>query len=484
MPQGTYKRLQTLKRPTDQWDDLLVHIVSSKLDSLTVREWQSSLGGDELPMFKQLNNFVARRCRMLEASGKTSCMPTKGHNTRSLSNTKQRQAACLSTVKLKCSFCRGEHSVYNCKDFLALSVSQRSAEIRKRKICFNCLRSTEHRASDCPSGSCKICKASHNTLLHASTPGQDLHSSSESDRKESSPSPTASTVVAHTSNTFADKVVMLSTAIVHAFDNHGSHNPCRVLLDCGSQANFVSSKFLRKLQLKPRSSNISIFGINGSVVKATQMAQIQIRSRVNSFSATIDCIVTDKVTDRIPVFTINRRDFALPPNLKLVDPKFNESADIDTLIGADLFWQLLCIGQVRASEAHPMIQKTRLGWVLAGRLCNFSSSVHRVRSYHATTPNDGLSELVTRLWRQEDLAGPTDGLTHEEVLCEKHFVENVSRDSQSRYTVKLSFKESVMHEIGESREIALKRLYSLEKRFNRDPDLKSQYASFIGNYSA
>lgn len=35
--------LLALRRPTNHWNDLLVHILSSKIDSLTLREWQSSL---------------------------------------------------------------------------------------------------------------------------------------------------------------------------------------------------------------------------------------------------------------------------------------------------------------------------------------------------------------------------------------------------------------------------------------------------------
>ena len=32
--------LQALKRPTTHWDDILVLILTSKLDSLTLREWE------------------------------------------------------------------------------------------------------------------------------------------------------------------------------------------------------------------------------------------------------------------------------------------------------------------------------------------------------------------------------------------------------------------------------------------------------------
>jgi len=58
--------LQALKCPTTHWNDLLVHLLTSKLDSLTLREWRTSLAGNELPSLKQLLDFIAHRCQMLE----------------------------------------------------------------------------------------------------------------------------------------------------------------------------------------------------------------------------------------------------------------------------------------------------------------------------------------------------------------------------------------------------------------------------------
>lgn len=37
------RALQALKRSTSQWDDLLMHIITSKLDFITIKEWENSL---------------------------------------------------------------------------------------------------------------------------------------------------------------------------------------------------------------------------------------------------------------------------------------------------------------------------------------------------------------------------------------------------------------------------------------------------------
>lgn len=75
--------LRALNRPTAHWDDLLVYVLSAKLDALTLREWQTSLTGSEISTFKQLADFIAHRCQVLEATCKPSIIaPTKSSNAR------------------------------------------------------------------------------------------------------------------------------------------------------------------------------------------------------------------------------------------------------------------------------------------------------------------------------------------------------------------------------------------------------------------
>ncbi|XP_018302674.1 uncharacterized protein [Mycetomoellerius zeteki] len=50
--------------------------------------------------------------------------------------------------------------------------------------------------------------------------------------------------------------------------------------------------------------------------------------------------------------------------------------------------------------------------------------------------------------------------------------------------VKLPFKEHAPNSMGNSREVALKRLYGIERRLNRDPHLKIQYSEFMNEYLA
>lgn len=236
--------LKALNRPTDAWDDLLIYIIGSKLDTSTAREWQSTLEGVELPSMKQFFDFLSHRCRVLESTDKQSGAVAKMINLRLHSNAKQK-VSCNSVIKAKCEYCRGAHFIYQCPQFLALLIPNRIAEARARKLCLNCLRSTDHVSSKCPSGVCRTCSRKHNTLLHLQQASSDQLKSGNSERAATGSSESAplDSVAVHASNVTEGKCALLSTAVVFAQANYGSRKPCRILLDSGSQVNLISRSF-------------------------------------------------------------------------------------------------------------------------------------------------------------------------------------------------------------------------------------------------
>jgi len=80
-----------------------------------------------------------------------------------------------------------KENIYYCKNFVALPISQRLAEIRNHKLCVNCLRSSSHASSKCTSSQCKVCQAKHNTLLHISSAADPSTSNTD---KEGAPKAT------------------------------------------------------------------------------------------------------------------------------------------------------------------------------------------------------------------------------------------------------------------------------------------------------
>jgi hypothetical protein len=51
----------------------------------------------------------------------------------------------------------------------------------------------------------------------------------------------------------------------------------------------------------------------------------------------------------------------------LTDKYFNQPGDIDLLLGADLFYEMLQPGRQTRPGDYPVLQETVLGWTVAGR---------------------------------------------------------------------------------------------------------------------
>jgi len=92
--------------------------------------------------------------------------------------------------------------------------------------------------------------------------------------------------------------------------------------------------------------------------------------------------------------------------------------------------------------------------------------------------NQALKEQIEQFWTQEEITEPRR-LSTLERHCE-YFSKTVSRNSQGRFIVRLPRNQSVT--LGESKAQATKRFYALERRFKRQPSLKSEYVQFMEDY--
>ena len=141
-----------------------------------------------------------------------------------------------------------------CDKFRALSTAERGQFISNHKCCTNCLRS-DHFVSNCKiKQACKICSKRHHTLLHINNVPNSISASSSN---------YCSFKLQSTNN------ILLSTAIVFVIDQAGNRQRARVLLDAGSQINFCTKSFARKLRLNLTKSNIPITGINNTCLLYT-----------------------------------------------------------------------------------------------------------------------------------------------------------------------------------------------------------------------
>lgn len=513
--QKNVRALKSLKEPVEYWDTILVFLCNLKLDINSKREWEAHSIKNNTSKYEDFIKFVTERCQILESveSNKANITgkPSGSSNNNSYSKSPKYTSRSFLTGRNQCLICsNGEHWFSNCPKFLKFSESQRIDEIKKLHLCLNCFKSN-HLSTRCTQTGCKKCGKPHNVLLHLDFSKSRLPQSNtesknnslinnngvvqdktsahiltseelivENDSKQQDYSVSTS-VNAHNANNSFNSEVLLSTAKVLVFDTNGQSHELRALLDCGSQSNFISNNAVQRLGVNTNEINLSVTGINSSVTKCTRSVWLKIQSKFNSFSVNLQFFVLNKISNKLPIFSINKKVLKIPSNIQLADDSFNIPGEIDLLLGANIFYDLLSFGQIRTADESPIFQKTKFGWITSGSVPisnkNKNSVCNTVCGFFS---NISVQKQMEKFWEIEDIQ-TLKILTKEEKECEINFINTTKRANDNRFIVELPTKDGIK-EIGDSEDMAIRRFNKLEKNKLANEDIKSQYIEFMTEY--
>nr|XP_031836767.1 uncharacterized protein LOC116428794 [Nomia melanderi] len=326
---------------------------------------------------------------------------------------------------------------------------KRHETVKRLQSCFNCLQQG-HSVKGCTRGTCRQCGKGHYTLLHRDDAKQETVS------LEALVETTTSCV--SNSVSVATEYTVLSTAIVFIKDRQGRKHECRALLDVGSQANFITEDLHNRLDLPYSHIDAAVGGLD------------------------LSCLVIKTITDDTRNFPLSSVKVSRPTGITLADPHFDQPSRIDLLIGTGIFWKLLCIGQHKIDSSDLVWQKTRLGWVLGGRVGWLPGANGKETSTCHVATNEQLDRAISQFWKIED-SYPTSMRTTNAAddPSERHFKATTTRDDDGRYIVKIPFT-SKLSDLGESRTQAENRLLGMERRLAKDPELHRQYCAFMTDY--
>lgn len=240
----TLAAIRNLDRPPAQlWNDIIVYIVSQKLDHVTRKAWKlrTSEAG-EPPSLDELTQFLTARAQALEESTEVASAraPPKTSSTRKACN-----AAAIKVASSGCALYDAKHYVNSCPRFLSWSPGRRREFVKKTSRCFNCLN-RNHSTSECRSTyTCRICQERHHILLHAAQDSSsDTHQSASASKATASsalPPPLSpdggrnvSSLCVATKRQRCNQV-LLATAWVTISVPSGRFVRVRALLDQGSE---------------------------------------------------------------------------------------------------------------------------------------------------------------------------------------------------------------------------------------------------------
>lgn len=456
------RALNALGQSTEHWDALIIYVISAKIDNITAREWEKQCAEYELPTLEQFKEFLTLRASILE----TLELNNKAPKSKRTERTKTKS---LLIQNQSCAVCKEAHYINQCPKFLEFTPQKRLECLKNTKLCLNCMK-PGHFIKQCKAGSCKQCHAKHNTLIHF-----DKLSDKSSQDIDTQDSTKTNAAVLCSHNLAKNTHVLLATALVLVKDRQGKYHKARALLDAGSQSSLITNDFCTKLQVERKEVQINLEAVNNASCQIRHKCDIRIAAHHNQHEFSLTCLVVQDITGCLPQFKFEKRKLQIPQNIRLADPSFNIPAAVDILLGADCFWSLLCIGQIKVGQESLIMQKTKLGWIAAGPIVSpLTTSTIRCNVSRCID----ISDQLRRFWELEEC---TTQLSRKENECESYFVQTYKRDANGRFIVRIPFKKDPST-LGESYSKALQRLVHLEKRLDKRPTIKEQYALFLREY--
>ncbi|KAJ8981431.1 hypothetical protein NQ317_015633 [Molorchus minor] len=324
----------------------------------------------------------------------------------------------------KCNLCDANHLLFTCPVFKSKSPHERFSFCKGLHLCFNCL-SHMHDLKACKSAAtCKTCGLRHHTLLHLGYSSSSNTNNTNSahpevpqprvhEDLENQPSTSHSVSLASTA-TIANNYskVLLSTALIEVCDKYGNYHTCKALLDSGSQVSIISQNCYRRLNLKHFRPPFAVHGL-GQAAPVPNLGAVTIRLKpVGQLSPVFICdaLILPKICDKLPSSPVSVDCWSHLDGLRLADPNFYCPRDIDILLGADIYPQILL-------------------------------EVINVNSFFiSASEQDTLNASIQKFWEIQNVP-EVHVLSPEDQMCETMFTETCQRDNFGRFVVSLPFRE-------------------------------------------
>ena len=277
--------------------------------------------------------------------------------------------------------------------------------------------------------------------------------------------------------------IILPIMLIPLMSKQGEPIKCATLLDSASTANFCTSRILSKVSytvLKEkeliRLSTLHQDGATGSSPQAIMTRVVSFPVKLpNGWEVPLQFIELPTLGDHLKPYEASPPKF---PDNFTYNHRLDVSMPVDLLLGTPSVWTFITSLPQSFKGSDYLLLGTTFGVVPCGK-----SGPHRfehdLREFALLTSNDRLMCTIEKLWSIDELANDNvDSLTLDEqsaVDAMRHFTEY---DPVGHYyTTRLLFKENDPNcrDMTNNYKSALRRFLSLEKRLERDPELKASY---------
>ena len=359
-----------------------------------------------------------------------------------------------------CPLVDGTHKIWNCSIFKNMNVTDRYAAVRKERLCYGCL-GKGHAIKDCKVHPCGIngCTKKHNRLLH-----------SENQMDEGSHAVNVSAATINQSNQVTSFLQIVPVSVQSGSNRLTTY----AFLDSGSTVSFIDQSVKDQLQAKGTDVTLNIAGIHGTQDLRTEKVPITIKG-LNSKVHSVGAFAHPSISLGNTIYDYRELMNNFSHLNVLTSRRFN-LMEVGIILGQDAYETQRPLDYEIGTRSEPFAVLTELGWVVSGpmtgkksqNVCNFDS-----------TEDVKVAENIQSWWDIEIYASKMNvvGQSKEEQQAQK-FLESTTNFTGERYVVGMLWSEPEPN-LPNNYGSALGQLYSLERRFQRDPNLKELYQQSI-----
>ena len=266
--------------------------------------------------------------------------------------------------KMFCFLCqKDDHSLNDCKDFLAFDFDNRKTFLRENRICFNCLETTNHIAKKCDQKKpeCATCAQRHATALH------------DPQRHPSEPkAATKCTRVCGSHQTTKSCAKIVLVWLRHP-SVPGREVLTYALLDDQSNAVLVKESVFERLGIEASPTNIKVSTVlsKDQLIASYRVRDLEVSDYHHQNSIRLSTAYTrdDLPADDSDIPT--RRAASQWDHLKDIAKHIPEQrkVEIGLLIGRNVPQATKTREVVNGKDDEPWAERYDLGWTIIGDVC-------------------------------------------------------------------------------------------------------------------
>ena len=355
-----------------------------------------------------------------------------------------------------CPLADGTHKIWNCPKFKNMNVTDRYAAVRKERLCYGCL-GKGHAIKDCKVHSCGIngCTKKHNRLLH-----------SENQMDEGSHANNVSAATINQSNQVTSFLQIVPVSV----QSGGNRLTTYAFLDSGSTVSFIDQSVKDQLQAKGTDVTLNIAGIHGTQDLRTEKVPIPIKG-LHSKVHSIEAFAHPSISLGNTTYDYKELKNKCKHLNVLTNRAFN-LMEVGIILGQDAYEIQRPLDYKIGTRSEPFAVLTELGWVVSGPM---TGKKRQNVCHFAFTEEVKVAENIQSWWDIETYASKINVVSQskKEQQVQK-FLESMTKFTGERYEVSMLWSEPEPN-LPNNYGSALGQLYSLERRFQRDPNLKELY---------